>query len=166
MAEIVEADEALAAGAGDNAGVARAGWTPLALACLFALLPAVVFWLWSPGIAALFLDPGQPEGAAAARLAAELLVVAAGFQLFDAAQSVATGALRGLKDTRVPLLLAILGYWGVGFTSAVLLGFGLDYGAVGVWIGLALGLAAAAALLTWRLRARIRVLTAPPAVLI
>ena len=156
----------LAAGAGDHAGIARAGWTPLALACVFALLPAMVFLLWSPGLVALFLDPGEPENTAAARLAAQLLVIAAGFQLFDAAQSVATGALRGLKDTRVPMLLAVLGYWGFGFTSAVLLAFVLDYGAIGVWIGLALGLAVAAALLNWRLRSRIRDLTAPPTALI
>ena len=75
------------------------------------------------------------------------LAVAALFQLADAAQAVGAGVLRGVQDTRVPMLIALFGYWVVGFGSSVLFGFGLGWGGVGVWFGLLAGLAAASVLL-------------------
>ena len=72
------------------------------------------------------------------------------FQLSDGVQAVAAGALRGLKDTAVPMLLAGFGYWVVGLPLGLLLAFPLGYGAVGVWIGLAAGLFLVAGLITWR----------------
>jgi multidrug resistance protein, MATE family len=77
--------------------------------------------------------------------------------VFDGMQVIAAGALRGYKDTMVPMLLATFGYWGVGFAGAWLFAFPLGYGAVGLWWGLALGLAVVAVLLTLRLH-----LLAPP----
>jgi multidrug resistance protein, MATE family len=83
-------------------------------------------------------------------LAAQLLIVAGLFQLFDGAQSVGAGVLRGLKDTRLPLAIALFGYWLVAFPLAIALGFGLHWQAVGVWAGLAVGIAVAALLLNLR----------------
>ena len=70
--------------------------------------------------------------------------------MFDGAQTIAAGALRGLKDTRIPAVAASIGYWGIGFTTAWLLGVRMGYGAVGFWWGFAAGLASVAALLTAR----------------
>ncbi len=78
-------------------------------------------------------------------------MIAALFQVFDGMQVIAVGALRGYRDTMVPMLLAAFGYWGAGFAGGWLLAFPLGYGAVGLWWGLALGLAVVAVLLTLRL---------------
>ena len=82
------------------------------------------------------------------------LGVAAAFQLVDGAQAIAAGALRGLQDTRVPMAIALLGYWLPGFGTAVVLGFATRLSGLGVWIGLATGLAVVAALLLRRWQAR------------
>jgi len=79
-----------------------------------------------------------------------LLAFAALFQLFDAGQVMALGLLRGVQDTRVPMVMAALGYWGVGFPAAYVLGFPAGLGAPGIWLGLCCGLAVSAGLLTFR----------------
>jgi len=81
------------------------------------------------------------------------LYVAALFQIVDGAQVVGSAALRGLRDTRIPMLLAGAGYWVVGFTASAVLAFPLGLGGIGVWLGLALGIAAAAVLLVYRFHA-------------
>jgi multidrug resistance protein, MATE family len=86
-------------------------------------------------------------------------VIAAIFQVFDGMQVIAAGALRGYRDTFVPMILAAFGYWGAGFLGGWLLAFPLGYGAIGLWWGLALGLAVVAILLTLRLH-----LLAPPTI--
>jgi MATE family multidrug resistance protein len=78
------------------------------------------------------------------------------FQIFDGAQAIAMGALRGLKDTRLPMLIAALGYWALGFTAGCFAAFVLGMDGLGVWIGLAIGLAVVAALATARFAARER----------
>jgi MATE family multidrug resistance protein len=83
-------------------------------------------------------------------VAAQLLTIAAFFQVFDGAQTIAAGALRGLKDTRIPAVVAAIGYWGLGFAPAWILGVRMGYGAVGIWWGLASGLAAVALSLSVR----------------
>ncbi|HZF33466.1 MAG TPA: MATE family efflux transporter, partial [Candidatus Angelobacter sp.] len=86
------------------------------------------------------------------------IVIAAVYQIVDGGQIIAMGALRGLNDTTIPLLLGLLGYWVIGMGSGYAFGFVLGHGAVGVWWGLALGLAASASLLTWRFHRRTRAL--------
>ena len=81
-------------------------------------------------------------------VAAMLLAIAALFQIFDGMQAIAAGALRGYRDTTVPLLLAVIGYWGIGFAGGWLLAFPAGYGPIGLWSGLAVGLAAVALMLT------------------
>ena len=109
-------------------------------------------------LAGLYLDADVPANIPAIRLAVRLLSIAALFQVFDGAQTIAFGALRGLKDTKVPMLAAGFGYWGVGFLVAVLLAFPFGLGPIGIWWGLAVGLASAAILLSarfWRLSGRL-----------
>jgi MATE family multidrug resistance protein len=89
-------------------------------------------------------------------LAVSLLGIVALFQVFDGAQIIAGGALRGLKDTSVPMILATLGYWPVGFGTSALLGFALGFGGLGIWAGLALGLMVVAVLAIWRFHRRDR----------
>jgi MATE family multidrug resistance protein len=150
----------LAAGAGDGVRVRRAGWTAVALGTGFMTLTCLLFLVAGTFLVHLFLDPADPSTAPVAELAAQLLIVAGLFQLFDGAQSVGAGALRGLKDTRLPLAIAVFGYWLVAFPLAIALGFGLRWDAVGIWIGLAVGLAVAALLLNlrfhWRSRRMLR----------
>jgi MATE family multidrug resistance protein len=83
-------------------------------------------------------------------VAVVFLAVAALFQIFDGGQVIGAGALRGLKDTRWPMVFAGFAYWVVGIVCAVGLGFGLGLGGRGIWIGLAAALAVAAALMIAR----------------
>ena len=78
-------------------------------------------------------------------------------------EDAANGLLRGLQDTRVPMLIALFGYWAAGFGVALLLGFGARWGGVGIWTGLAVGLAVVSALLGWRWSARERLGLLPAA---
>lgn len=142
----------LAIGAGDSAGAARAGWLAIALGAGFMAAMAVLLMAAAAPIAWAFLDRADPQAAAAAALGTTLLVVAGVFQLADGVQSVAAGALRGLGDTRVPLLFAALGYWGLGLPLGLALAWPLGMGPLGIWVGLAAGLAAVAGPLLWRWR--------------
>ncbi|MCQ4160904.1 MATE family efflux transporter [Roseomonas sp. GC11] len=140
----------LAAGAGDARGAWRAGWTAIGLGAGFMVAMAVLLLLLNEAIAAAFLPAERPETRA---LAATLLMVAGVFQLADGVQAVAAGALRGLKDTRTPMLIAALGYWGLALPVGLGLGFPAAMGPPGVWIGLACGLGCVALLMTLRWRA-------------
>lgn len=141
-----------AAGRGDAAGVRRAGYAAVALASVFMLGAAVLFWTVPETIVALYLDTAAPENASVVDLAVVLLSIAAVFQVFDGVQVAASGALRGLKDTRVPMLIALSTYWGVGLTTGYWIGLRDGWGAPGLWWGLVVGLAAAAVLLLARFR--------------
>ncbi|MES1195777.1 MAG: MATE family efflux transporter [Steroidobacter sp.] len=112
---------------------------------LIMILFALSFALAGKHIAAAF----TPE-IAVIDVTAQLLFVAAFFQLFDGIQVIALGALRGLTDVRVPTLITFFAYWLIGLPSAYLLGFKFHIGATGVWSGLAIGLGLAAILLLWR----------------
>ena len=85
-----------------------------------------------------------------AAFAVQYMAVAAAFQLFDGIQAAAAGALRGLQDTKLPMVIAIFSYWVPGYGVALWLGFWTPLEGTGVWIGLAIGLVFAASLLSWR----------------
>jgi MATE family multidrug resistance protein len=87
-------------------------------------------------------------------LAALLLPLAGLFQVFDGLQVVAIGLLRGLGDTRMPMIVNVIGFWCIGVPVSLWLGFGLDYGAVGLWWGLVVGLVIVAVFLIVRVRQR------------
>ncbi len=137
-------------GARDPEGMARAGWTGIALGTGFMALTASAMILAPMPLLAIYLDPWDAKNAVLVGFALKYLVIAAAFQLFDGMQAVAAGALRGLQDTRVPMWIAAFSYWVPGIGVALVLGFATPLEGVGVWIGLATGLFFAAILLTWR----------------
>lgn len=140
----------LAVGRGDGPGARRAGWIASGVSVAFAAVTAVLFWTLGRQLAGLFLDAGTPDGAAATARAVLFLQVAAWFQLADALQVVGIASLRGLKDTTVPMWLAAGGYWGVGLPLCLALGFLTPLAGVGIWIGLAVALAAVAVVMVRR----------------
>lgn len=146
----------LALGRGDTAAVSRAGWTAWVMGVGFMGMMALAMWGFPRELVTLFLAD-VPANAVVIGLAISFLRVAAAFQLVDGAQVIGAGMLRGLHDTRWPLLFALLGYWIVGLGIGSWLAFGFDWRGVGIWIGLASGLAAVAALMLgrWVLRDRI-----------
>jgi MATE family multidrug resistance protein len=99
---------------------------------------------------AAFIDVDAAANAAVIDFAVSFLVCAAVFQIADGAQVVGAGMLRGLSDTRVPMLYAGLGYWGFGMPLSLLFAFKLGFGGVGIWIGLASGLVAVACIMIRR----------------
>jgi len=109
----------------------------------FAVFAAMTIWLASEPLVGFYLHLDDPENAAAVALAIQFLKISAVFQLVDAGQAVAAGNLRGLKDTTIPAILALLGYWVFGFSAGALLAFEFDLKGAGVWSGLAVGLTAA-----------------------
>jgi MATE family multidrug resistance protein len=147
----------LAAGRGERAGVARAGWAAFALGTGFMVTTAALMIAFPWTLVGLFLDLSDPAGLRVAELAVGFLAVAGLFQIADGAQVVGAGALRGLKDTRVPMLLAGFGYWIVGMPLGALLAFRAGLGGLGIWIGLATGLLVVAVLMAirWSRRERL-----------
>jgi MATE family multidrug resistance protein len=145
-----------AAGAGDHRGATRAGWTALSLGLIYAALPAAAFWFFGGFLVDLFLVSKHPGTGQVKALAVSFLAVAALFQFIDCAQVTIMGGLRGLKDTRMPMLFALFGYWGLGLPAAAFLGFYMDFGGQGVWGGLALGLSVVGICLIVRFRIRTR----------
>ncbi|MEP0519364.1 MAG: MATE family efflux transporter [Hyphomicrobiales bacterium] len=144
----------------ENSGdLKRAAYTTLMLAMSFMTIAAIVFWAMPKTLIALFLDDTGKDTLALIALAVPYLLLAALFQLFDGAQAVAAGILRGIQDTRIPMVIAIFSYWVLGLGASYLLAFKFQLGGVGIWAGLALGLAAAAVLLIARflLRDRLKI---------
>jgi len=137
-------------GAGRALAARRAGFLALALGIGFMSTAAMVLWSIPDFIIGAYIDIADPANRETVQIARHLIAVAAVFQVFDGMQVIAAGALRGYKDTMIPMLLGTFGYWGIGFTGCWLFAFPLGYGAVGLWWGLALGLAAAAVMLTLR----------------
>lgn len=131
-------------------GARLAGLVGIGLASLFMSIMGLLFWLFPERIVGIYLDLQNPANAAVINQSKQFLRVAAVFQIVDGIQVAATGALRGLKDTRIPMLIGLLAYWGIGLTSGYSLGIYLGWGGVGLWWGLAIGLTVAATVLTWR----------------
>ncbi len=147
----------MAYGRGDRAGVGRAGWLALIIGTGFACAAAALLILMPRLLVSAFLDLADPANARTAALAVSFLAIAALFQLVDAAQAVGSGVLRGVQDTRVPMIFALIGYWIVGIGVGIMLAFPLGMAGIGIWFGLASGLGAAALLLVarWTLRERL-----------
>ena len=152
----------MAYGAGDRTWIGRAGWVAIAIGIGFMAFTAIAMWLFPRLFVSLYVSVEAPANAAVVPLAIQYLAIAAAFQLFDGAQTVGAGVLRGLQDTRVPMIVAGLGYWVAGFGTAIALGFGLGWEGLGIWAGLLVGLVVVSALLLWRWAARERLALLPP----
>lgn len=142
-----------AMGRGDPGAARFSGWTGIGLGGLFMAVMAVLIFIGHQMIARFYTDDVE-----VAVVAAGLLQLAALFQISDGLQVGALGALRGLKDTRVPMLIVVIAYWLIAFPLAWQLGIRQGLGPAGPWIGLIAGLTVAAVLLNarfWRLSARL-----------
>lgn len=138
-------------GAGQPDAARRAALLAMALGTGFMAVSAVVIWTLPRTIVAIYVTADDPANAALVALALRFLVFAGLFQMVDGMQVVAAGALRGYKDTVVPMFCAALGYWLIGFAGGWALTFPLGLGPIGMWWGFVLGLATVAGLLTTRL---------------
>jgi MATE family multidrug resistance protein len=150
-------------GVGDTANLRLAGFAALILSGAMVALTIAGFVLIPEALIGLFLDPADPLRPQIIALGTSLLLVAALFQLADAGQVMALGLLRGVQDTRVPMIYALISYWLLGLPAAWVLGFPLGFEGPGIWAGLVVGLAFAAVLMMtrfWRGPAR-RLITTP-----
>ena len=135
---------------GDNRGLRDGAKVVIAMSILTALVTVLVFLVFPEFLIGLFMHPGEAERGAVIAIGVGLLAAAALFQLVDAAQVMALGLLRGLQDTRIPMVIAAISYWLIGVPASYVLGFTWGMGGVGIWLGLAVGLALAGVLMMAR----------------
>jgi MATE family multidrug resistance protein len=140
----------VAVGAGDMAGARRAGQTAFAIAIIFGVVCAAILAAFSPQIAGLYFGGRSARDTAVIAMAALFLKAAAAFQVVDAVQVVGAQSLRGLKDARMPMLLAGGSYWLIGAPVCFALALGLHLQGLGIWIGFVVSLTAAAVAMSLR----------------
>jgi len=143
-------------GLGAPAAARRAGFVAVALGASFMTMTGVLLLAAPRTLASAYLDLADPANDGLVAYAVQLFRIAALFQVFDGVQVIAAGALRGYRDTAVPMLIAAIGYWAIGFAGGWLLAFPFGFGPLGLWLGLALGLGVVATALTVRLNFRAR----------
>ncbi len=139
----------LAYGRRDNEGIGLAGWTSFWLSTVFMTVMATLMFIFPHRLITLFLAD-TPENATVIALGVSFLRIAALFQIVDGWQVVGAGMLRGIHDTRVPMVFALFGYWAIGLGIGIALAFAMDWRGVGIWTGLAAGLGVVAVLMLWR----------------
>ncbi len=139
-----------ARGRGDAPGLRAAARAAVALSMGFALATAAFYLVAGEWMVGLFLAPDNPDRALIIPLGLSLLWVAALFQLADGGQAMAMGLLRGIEDTRTPMLIAVISYWLIGIPVSYALAFPAGYEGVGLWLGLVVGLTVAATALMLR----------------
>jgi MATE family, multidrug efflux pump len=144
-----------AVGARDRQRASAAGWTAILLGTLFMIFAAAIFILVPRQLIGLF-----SKDADVLSVGTSLLFLAAVFQLFDGIQGVITGTLRGLGDTRTPMIVNLVAHWLLGLPTSYVLCFVIGWGVYGLWIGLSLGLIVVGVVLlgVWivRIRAYVR----------
>ena len=143
-------------GAREARGAARAGWVAFALSMAFVTASAAAMALAPRFIISAFMDIDAPRNAATLGFALSFVRIAAIFQLADGAQAALSNMLRGVQDSRVPMAMAMVGYWVIGAPTGFVLGFFTPLEGVGLWIGLAVGLAVVSLMLFVRWRAKER----------
>ena len=144
----------VARGREDFEAIARIARIALGLATVFMLCAALAFLLFPQFLIGLFLSANDPDTKHVIAFGVSYLIIGAFFQLFDGVQVVAAFLLRGLADTKVPMIISVIGYVGIGTGSGYVLGFVSGLGGVGVWIGLLIGLATVSACLLYRFARR------------
>ena len=136
-------------GENDRAGIMRAGWAAWGMGVGFMALMALLIWLFPRELMTIFLED-SPDNARVIALGVSFLAIAAIFQVADGAQVVGAGMLRGLHDTRVPMIFTFIGYWAIGIGIGAWLAFERDWHGQGIWTGLAVGLVIVSILMIWR----------------
>ena len=131
-------------GLADLVGIKRSAYVSMVLGGGFMVVMTIALLLFPSPIISLYLDIQNPVNATVIALVLPMLAIAALSQILDGVQTAAAGALRGLQDTRIPVLLSFASFWGVGITSGYIMGFSLGWGGVGLWAGQLLGVAIAA----------------------
>ncbi len=154
QAATVRAGSAL--GRGDRPALLTGARAAIALSVCFSAVTVTLYLTMPELLVGLFIDPSDPERPAIVAIGTTLLMVAALFQLVDGLQVVALGLLRGLQDTKWPMIYAGISYWVIGMPASYVMGFVLGLGAMGVWLGLVVGLALAAVTLLARFRSAAR----------
>nr|WP_321462711.1 MATE family efflux transporter [uncultured Cohaesibacter sp.] len=144
----------LAYGARCLEGVRRAGWVSIITSAMFNSISCASFLLFPHFLVSFYLDPTIADNAVPFTLAVSYLAYAGLFQMVDGLQATMAGALRGLSDTKMPMLIAIMGYWGCGLPISYFCGFVLGWEGEGIWLGLGIGLAITAASLSYRFMKR------------
>ncbi|SPF81567.1 MATE family efflux transporter [Pseudoprimorskyibacter insulae] len=139
-----------ALGRRDVAGLTRGAKVASMTSLMIAVVASTAFFAIPEVLIRPFLDPAEPKLDEIMLIGTGLLALAALFQMFDGAQVIALGLLRGVQDTRVPMIMAATAYWVIGLPAGYVLAFVAGLGAKGIWIGLVLGLSAAAVMLLWR----------------
>lgn len=140
----------VAHGQGDLLAVKRAAISVITIACVISAIGGLLFAVMPGFFASWFLDTHSAEAPAVLAYAGPLIIIAGLFQLVDGLQAIANGLLRGLKDARVPMIMALVAYWPIGFFLAWALAFPLGLGGIGIWLGFLIGLFAAAVMLCGR----------------
>lgn len=137
-------------GRGDLDHMMRGAWAVIAMSLAMALATVVLFIALPEPLIGMFMKSDEPARAQIMAIGVVLLALAALFQLVDGAQVVALGLLRGVQDTKVPMVLAAVSYWVIGMPCSYVLGIVLGWDGVGIWLGLVVGLAFAAVALMLR----------------
>ncbi len=148
-------------GKGDLVGARRAGYVAIATAIIFLFFGAIALFLSRYAVIGLFINLQNPQNEPVIALAMNLLLVSVFAQMVDGIQRVAMSALYGLQDTRVPMIMSALAYWGIGLTSGYALCFIAGWGAVGLWIGQYTGIAVGGIIFVWRFHRLTRVKSLP-----
>ncbi|MGR3661766.1 MAG: MATE family efflux transporter [Paracoccaceae bacterium] len=134
----------------NEAELRRGGLVASAISAVIVLITVLVFYLFAEPLVGLFVNPSDPVRPQIIAIAAVLLMYAAAFQVADAGQVMALGLMRGVQDTKVPMVLATICYWLVAMPASYILGFPLGYGVQGVWAGLVIGLSIAFLVMSYR----------------
>ena len=135
----------------DFTGIKQAGYVSIAVGLLFNSAIAIALLLFPRSVIGLYLDLQDPANQVVIAIAIPILAIASVAQIVDGMQKIVCGILQGLQDTKIPMLLSIPAFWGVGLSLSYFMGFYLNWGAVGLWIGQSIGLAIAATIFTLRL---------------
>ncbi|WP_267550030.1 MATE family efflux transporter [Rhizobium rhizogenes] len=140
----------VAHGQGDLFGLKRAAIVVLVVSSVISVFGSILFATVPTWLGSWYIDVTSADAPKVLAYAAPLIMVAGLFQLVDGLQAIASGLLRGLKDARVPMIMALIAYWPIGFFLAWLFAFPFGFGGIGIWFGFLLGLASAAVMLCAR----------------
>ena len=139
-----------AAGENSVSDVGKAGWSAHILGLIIAVPMTAILLLFPDWLTGFFITEEDPNYDATLPFVVAMLFFVGLFQLFDGLQIIAGAKLRGINDTKIPAMIALLCYWGVGIGTAYLFAFWFDFGPASIWGGLGIGLGAAALITTWR----------------